>query len=803
MVLEEKYEDYTIKKDISRQVIRLDIPEVMSEYEQVLPLYPTLKDIITPQSFSRHFPFISASIISAKAKQFDDGLYAAVEVALQKGTEKITGKKLFLARILKTLKEMPPAQNIIYARAFIFTALELGGQSPAGDKETEALAKTLRENFLGKAINSKPLSFYTWNRELEEIFRENRFLQTGLIPPDFPVILSDGLMLNPLPLAQGIIRSEQKEVYNKYLELNVRLTGPPDGEIKDIRPLIDMICQDRDISIDGYSAFFPPSSSYEKEIVKKIYNKGLLSEDFSLADKLVEKIKSEELNLTPKENSGWYDYQVYSLEPLVRPEKFPEAEKLEFTENYKKELIKLFKSLMALMRETHIQHARGAELGFEEGKPVINISPRLSVEPLITYYLRRASSYDFIRKVLIDFFGEEELKKIHRLTAAGKVEDSLFDELIYMESLFYGAAELSASEIGHTLKLPEEYRPDIDKNRSVETVKKWGKNLSLDRDLSEDSRMMVPVFYDPEKDRTKVWVFLGYEKKDIKMDFSCPPEVEIFDKTGRKLEKDEIEIVYKSNRRELICPVSGEIYVKKILDREEFRRICKSYKSPREILSALEKGDFSREIGEEVIFKIDTGTLRDMTNKIPHYKQQPLGSLLGKSLSSEELKNTLKNFKDIKFEEEEIEIIINHIVSSQIPEEICKKKEHEIKQSEIRQPEIGLKEEKKDKTDLSEVEHRIISSKQKVSSPLQEVEITDKNLKILRRKISKDKLEVLKTLRNKKFFEKDFLNQLKILNFKEDEIEIILENTGKGEKIEEPSPGSFVSNLFRKFLKKD
>jgi len=47
---------------------------------------------------------------------------------------------------------------------------------------------------------------------------------------------------------------------------------------------------------------------------------------------------------------------------------------------------------------------------------------------------------------------------------------------------------------------------------------------------------------------------------------------------------------------------------------------------------------------------------------------------------------------------------------------------------------------------------------------------------------------------------------LKILNFKEDEIGITLENTGKREeerRKKEESQGSFVSNLFKKFLKKD
>ena len=190
--------------------------------------------------------------------------------------------------------------------------------------------------------------------------------------------------------------------------------------------------------------FFPPSRSYETDLVKKLYGNKPIPDNFNLAEKLIEEIKAGSIDLTPRENSGWYDYQTYSLESLILPEKFPEGKKLEFTESYRKELEELFKSLLALTRETHIKQLEiplmvGAAYrqGPAEQKIRIDISPELTLEPLATYYLRRARSYNFIHSVLKDMLGENNLAKIHRLTASGPVKKDLSLELKEMEALFY------------------------------------------------------------------------------------------------------------------------------------------------------------------------------------------------------------------------------------------------------------------------------------------------------------------------------------------------------------------------------
>ena len=186
-----------------------------------------------------------------------------------------------------------------------------------------------------------------------------------------------------------------------------------------------------------------------------------------------------------------------------------------------------------------------------------------------------------------------------------------------------------------------------------------------------------------------------------------------------------------------------------------------------------------------------------MTNKIPHYKQKPLGSLIGKKVSERELKEKLRNFKDVDFEEEEVGTIINHIKSFHLlPEEITEKKS-------IKKISTYVSEEKQKKEEETEKKEEVNLLPQ-VS--LVKYEITDRAIKKLRRQIGGNSLENIKTLKNKKFFKNEITGQLKILAFTEDEIETVLNATEvkePGEKKEKKSSLSFVSNLFKSFLERD
>jgi hypothetical protein len=368
--------------------------------------------------------------------------------------------------------------------------------------------------------------------------------------------------------------------------LNEKLTNPFPAGISDFRPLFSKMAQGpEDVFI-----FFPPSRSVETDYMKTLDYP--LTDAFNLSDKLIEEIKTGKLNIKPEENSGWYDYQIYSLEPLILPDKFPETKKVEFGENYKKRLINLCKSLWATMKETHYEQGETGVTGCtgEAGTtgttlPVIYIEPELSLEPLVTYYLRRADSYKFIHRALLDTFGQEGLKKMHRYTFSGPVEKNLDDELTDMEKLFTGSALLSAQEIG--CKIDSNSSNPLDKN-NIEFIRKFIDNMDKDPDLSRDNRMMVPLFYEPEVGKTKVWLFLGYETTTLSVRFANRPAVTVFDKTGKKLDKNDVDIVYvDSCSKNLIYPVFEEIFVEKLLNREEFQKLCDKYKTRAEILEAL------------------------------------------------------------------------------------------------------------------------------------------------------------------------------------------------------------------------
>ena len=591
---ERKSGDYRIKVDLSGQVLTMDIPKMVRHGGGGEDrLYPTPGDLHPTNEGGApdggRVDFVSASILSAKAKQFDDGLYAAAEIAMQEGLPGVLGKKMFLSALLGTLKDLgDPSisqQEEEWSRAFIAAASSLGGQDLGEDAKVTELSQKIKEVFLQEPLRSKPIGFYTWNDELGKIFRQDRLLQTKLEKSA------------ALALAIKKKAGQTKDFYFKYLGFTEKMTNPFPSDVTDLRACIkDPLATCGTGETKKTVVFFPPSRSYETDLVKKLYGNKPIPDSFNLAEKLIEEIKAGRINLTPRKNSGWYDYQTYSLESLILPEKSPEGKKLEFTESYMKELEELFKSLLALTRETHIKQLEIPRMATaarrkepDEPKIRIDIYPELSLEPLATYYLRRARSYNFIHSVLKDVLGENNLSKIHRLTASGPVEKDLSLELKEMEALFYGAALIVANETGCALQITNRDGSGNGVKQDIEFARLWMDHLSDDPDVSRDTRMMVPVFYDIQKQMTKVWVVLGYEQKSAKVGFKSTPQITVFDGSGKKIDASRLDVHYNNQVHSLWYPVFAEIYVKNILDRDEFRKLCDKYATRPEILKALQQ----------------------------------------------------------------------------------------------------------------------------------------------------------------------------------------------------------------------
>jgi len=490
---------------------------------------------------------------------------------------------------LGTLKDLgDPSisqQEEEWSRAFIAAASSLGGQDLGEDAKVTELSQKIKEVFLQEPLRSKPIGFYTWNDELGKIFRQDRLLQTKLEKSA------------ALALAIKKKAGQTKDFYFKYLGFTEKMTNPFPSDVTDLRACIkDPLATCGTGETKKTVVFFPPSRSYETDLVKKLYANKPIPDNFNLAETLIEEIKAGSIDLTPRENSGWYDYQTHSLESLILPDKFPEGKKLEFTQSYREELEELFKSLLALTRETHIKQLEIPLMltakyhpGPPEQKIRIDISPELTLEPLATYYLRRARSYNFIHIVLKDMLGESNLAKIHRLTASGPVKKDLSLELKEMEALFFGAALIVANETGCSLQITKRDGSGNGGNKDIEFARRWMNHLSDDPDVSRDNRMMVPVFYDIQKSMTKVWVVLGYEQKSVEVGFKSTPQISVFEGKGKKIDESRLDVHYNDQVRSLWYPVFAEIYVKNILDRDEFRKLCDRYATRPEILKALQQ----------------------------------------------------------------------------------------------------------------------------------------------------------------------------------------------------------------------
>lgn len=553
MIRETRTEGASLRIDDSGQVIALDCPEDVAWSDPGLA--PSVA-AIGPQGF------VSASILAAKAKAFDDGLIAAVELAAEKGAGTFVGKEGLLANFAAALGSGPAAPIVQGAR-------RLGSNI----HPTLPAAGLLVDTFLADERASKPMGFYTWSPALEAIFRQDRFLQQEF--PDAAAFQDAARAVHADPAL--------RRAYEAWMSLNERLTNPLTRP--DLRRALAALDAGTTPAPERGVAFAPPSESPESALVKRLFANAPIPEGFNLADRLIEEIRKGRVDLSPSAGSGWYDRIAWSLETLAAPDRGPEAAKLELSKEYRATLEALFKGILALARESHVKQLEEPRAGC--GPPRPKIRPELTVEPLPTHYLRRALGYRFVREVLESAFGAQALKDLRRQTADGPVTAPLADELAATEQLFLGAHAAACSEIG--------LAADPKAPAAAEgAFRKWAESLAQDPDLKQDNRMMVPVFYDVQRKQTKVWVFLGWTSRPLVAAFAKPPKVEVAaveEKKGwfgfgrNKAEVPEIE--FESARYALIYPVTAEIYVSRRLNREEFREHCGRHKSQGEILSGL------------------------------------------------------------------------------------------------------------------------------------------------------------------------------------------------------------------------
>jgi hypothetical protein len=301
--------------------------------------------------------------------------------------------------------------------------------------------------------------------------------------------------------------------------------------------------------------------------VKQLYADRPIPEGFSLANELIRHIRNRSIALEPKATSGWYDYQTWALEPFAALEQMPEAARLEVNERYREQLGDLFKAVLALTRETHVKQLEVALVGASprgrSTEPLIYVAPSLTVEPVKTYYERRAVGYEFVRTVL----ESAGLLSSMVMPAFGRRSTQpVAEALTEIIAAFRDAASVAAFELGMA---PEPQTAATNLHRWI--------NESVSG--AEDIRMMVPVFYDIGRQKMKVWAVLGWATRHLTVSFATPPAVVEVEKGQR--------VQFTATHRRLAYPVFVEAYVSQLLDRKEFRAHCDKYKTTAAIQGHL------------------------------------------------------------------------------------------------------------------------------------------------------------------------------------------------------------------------
>ena len=397
------------------------------------------------------------------------------------------------------------------------------------------------------------------------MFRQDRMLQEELAPEEAASVAA-------------ALREDAaaRTAYDRTLRLYAGLTNP--YVRADLRRLL---APSGAGPAPATVSLLPPSRSHECELVKRRWGLTGLPPGPVVMQALIEEVQSGVLSLEPQPDSGWYDRQTWALEPLLRPERTAEASRLELGPRYRGYLVDLFRGLLALTRETHVKQVecRLHRRCSPSTRPLL-VPLELTLEPLPTHYARRAEAYAFVRGVLLEAFGAEGLARLHRLTLDGPVLLDLATELGMLELLFRGAAEVARRELGFA---PSQAEAD---RAAVGAFRTWALTYRMDPDIATDARMMVPVAHDLVTDRTKVWVFLGWTRQRLDVTVRRSPALR--SKTTLKPAPWwNGEVQFTIPQGELLSPVMAEADVKRVLDRDEFRRHCDRHRTRSAILAAL------------------------------------------------------------------------------------------------------------------------------------------------------------------------------------------------------------------------
>jgi len=566
----------------SEAILGLHVPATDPRVMELQSLYPGHQAAANSVVSGVWLP--SVNQIDGQAKQFDDGLLAAVDLALlQRSGLPVVGHLPLLQRMLDR------AEAGSAAVPFLSAAMTLGGVSNEFSDSTET--REWIRKFESDETVSQPIGVYTWSQDLRRCWACLRFLQQPLdlsVPRHRETVESIcGLLSADDGLRVDYSRSLllQQQLCSGQARLSIeQVIG---ADLSSEAALADL--QRRESVHTTGVSFFPPSRSRESELCSRLFPNGVPG-DANLMQMLISSIRSSPMESGSARLPGWLDHQVTALQYLLLPETAHEFNKLLLSGTYRRRMQEAFTALLTKRRETHVRQLDVARLDSAPSGKEQRFRPRLRLEPCLSWYLQTARGYRLLHQTLREGLGADVLGELHRLTPTGPVSESLAVELGVQERLYYGLYLLSCEDIGLRPQIPAGEVPDAADCQQLAAA--WLVSLCGEQRSTEDARFAVPIFIDRVTGSMRLWAVVGVRLATLQARFETAPSIRPVNSsdTWQKVPPSQLE------------PADWTIAVDDFLEvevptlvpptREQFRRLCDQYRTKAEIRKALQNGNW-------------------------------------------------------------------------------------------------------------------------------------------------------------------------------------------------------------------
>jgi hypothetical protein len=242
----------------SAATIRIDSPAIVAnEDPELLWLRTNYASALEVKS-GNYTVLVSANLVSGASKQFDDGLYASIELEMFRGT---LGNTPTVIDVVKRVRDGLAADS--EARSYLDAVMQLAGETPA-DSQRQRDASDWTQAIQSQP-SSSPIGFYTWSDDLKRVWLTFRALQFPFDEGHEAVVKELASVLQ----SDSQLKEDYQSVFGFYSHLSNPSTSLSLGDFVGQTEGLDAIA--KKLNREPILTFLPVSTSRETELFRHFF----------------------------------------------------------------------------------------------------------------------------------------------------------------------------------------------------------------------------------------------------------------------------------------------------------------------------------------------------------------------------------------------------------------------------------------------------------------------------------------------------------------------------------------------------